>query len=645
MEFPLAFLLILTTAAFAPDYVCSQSLNVSENPVPVGNNLTLYGPASVTTGAWLFDNNIIVLIIPGDQIISNGDDELINGGQVELSNGNATLTIHSVTRDDEGPFRCNVSNGVSHEISAPVYLNISYGPSNTTMMITPMAPHYIYRTGTNITLQCSAMSSPPAVIMWMLDEKYMNGYYGSYLHLVNVTESNSGNYKCVLHNTVTSRFSSASTMLLVLDGPGMPIITGPTVAKTGCSVTFRCNASSYPPSHYTWYFNHTLVANTSAYETPPLTKNMSGVYTCKAYNYVTGQNKTAYTMLTVVDPIEDVSIEAPQKPPIEGNPYELHCNVTGPAEYVYWMMNGMKLHGHNTTVFSMDNTTVTFKPLNRYSTGNYSCKAMNAVGNMTSAPYMLLVNFGPETPHIYGPEFAETGTSVTFNCSAMSQPPSRFTWCSMAPRWPILQQAIKSVMIKNKTLPINTDNFTLICEVDGPYDMIYWKKNGQYLNMNTSDSDMYYHIKDNMLHFTPVTLGSEGQYHCEAVNRAAEHSSPKYTLLVMYGPLHVYITGPDSEKQGVSVSLKCSADSRPDCDFYWFFNDTSEPENTGSVITFTAGEETQGTYTCKAMNRVTNITMFKTKAFSLSASAFHLPSQGNLMLMGVFALFVPAMFN
>lgn len=215
----------------------------------------------------------------------------------------------------------------------------------------------------------------------------------------------------------------------------MPIITGPTKAKTGSSVTFHCKASSYPPSHYTWHFNGTLVASTPVYETPPLTKNMSGMYTCKAYNNVTGQNSTAYTMLTVVgearlaiflflsnkniqqrskeaqertfnfvfvsDPIEDVRIEASEKPPIEGKLYELYCNVTGPADYVYWMKNGMKLHRHNTTFCSMDNKTLTFKPLTRYDTGNYSCNAMNAVGNMTSALYRLLVNCEYNTERIF----------------------------------------------------------------------------------------------------------------------------------------------------------------------------------------------------------------------------------------------------
>ncbi|XP_071326913.1 cell adhesion molecule CEACAM5-like [Trachinotus anak] len=863
MEPPVMFLLILATVALAPDCVCSQGIHASENPVPVGHNVTLYSQTTVTTGAWVFDNNIIVFILSGSATITDnwrdrvtfnsndsslsiksvqvedsgvytlqsvnpfraqltlsvqvpisnvalkakatslvefndtavlmcsvssgsslsyvwlkGDDVLTAGGEVQLSNGNATLTIASVTHNDEGPFRCNVSNGVSYDISPPVYLNISYGPSNTTMVVMPMVSHYIYRTGTNITLSCSAMSSPPAMIQWMVNGMYLNKY-GSSIQLMNVTESNSGTYKCVFHNSATSRFSSASKMLWVLDpleavevnrtsgpaiidepftlyckvtgsvdriewwkngelispnntivfgmnnktltlnpvqhsdhgdyqcqafnavsnmtsspynvevnyGPKMPTITGPTVAKTGYSVTFSCYAPSNPPSLYRWYFHHYLVANTSEYVTPPLTKNMSGMYTCEAYNNVTGQNKTAYTMLTVVDPIEGVRVETPVDPPIDGYPYMLGCNVTGPADYVYWMKDGMKLQDDNTTYFKMDNRTVKFHPLKHDDTGYYSCKAMNAVGNMTSPPYKLIVNFGPETPNTDGPEFAETGQSVTFNCSAMSVPPSHFSWWfngTMVANTSVLTtgpltlnmsgeytcmaynyvtgknstdskmltviEAIHSVMIKNYTFPINSENFTLTCEVIGPYDMINWMKDGQLLNSSYPDmnhTNMHYHIANNMLHFTPVTLHSEGMYQCVAVNKAAAHSSPHYRLLVMYGPLSVDIAGPDSEKAGVSVALKCSADSRPDCEFYWFFNSMSSVAiKTGSVITFSATKESEGNYTCKAKNPVTNITMYKTKAFTLdNASAIHFPSRYGLTVMGVFALFVPVMFN
>lgn len=95
-------------------------------------------------------------------------------------------------------------------------------------------------------------------------------------------------------------------------------------------------------------------------------------------------------------------------------------------------------------------------------------------------------------------------------------------------------EAIESVMIKNSTVPINAENFTLTCEVTGPYDMIYWMRNNMRLSMNTSDTEphSYYHIENNMLHFTPVAIYNDGTYQCVATNQAGQHESPQYMLLV-----------------------------------------------------------------------------------------------------------------
>lgn len=74
---------------------------------------------------------------------------------------------------------------------------------------------HIHRTGSNITLMCSAESKPQETIQWMVDGMYLN-QSDPQLNLESVAESNSGNYKCLLHNTVTSRFASASAMIMVL---------------------------------------------------------------------------------------------------------------------------------------------------------------------------------------------------------------------------------------------------------------------------------------------------------------------------------------------------------------------------------------------------------------------------------------------
>ncbi len=79
-------------------------------------------------------------------------------------------------------------------------------------------------------------------------------------------------------------------------------------------------------------------------------------------------------------------------PAIEGHSYKLTCNVIGPAEHFYWLKNGELLHEDNRTVFSMDNKTVTFNPVEYNDTGYYQCLALNAIWNMTSPSYKLLVN-------------------------------------------------------------------------------------------------------------------------------------------------------------------------------------------------------------------------------------------------------------
>lgn len=87
---------------------------------------------------------------------------------------------------------------------------------------------------------------------------------------------------------------------MCLVGPMMPTITGPKVATPGENVTFMCDAVSNPPSSYIWFFSGSIVANISVHVTPPITNDTMGMYTCMAFNNITGKNTTAYTMLNVV---------------------------------------------------------------------------------------------------------------------------------------------------------------------------------------------------------------------------------------------------------------------------------------------------------------------------------------------------------
>ncbi|XP_015254130.1 PREDICTED: carcinoembryonic antigen-related cell adhesion molecule 5-like isoform X4 [Cyprinodon variegatus] len=699
-----------------------------------------------------------------------GNSTISNGADVQLSDGNATISIAGLTRFDQGPYRCNVSNGLGYELSPPLNLNISYGPSNTTMTVTPMKN--IYRSGSNITLSCSTDSKPTAKIQWMFNEMHLN-QSGSQLDLQNVQESHSGTYKCIFHNPVTMRFSSNSSKIQVMDpltgvtlnhsrgpaildmmyslqcevtgpigsiqwwkdgrplvpdnrtvfemdnstlilnpvqhsdggvydchvfndvsnmtsspfevkvnyGPEMPTIMAPRVAPTEDSVTLTCWAESVPPSSFKWFFNDSLVSNMSEYMTPALTAEMSGEYICMAFNRITGKNSTASTMLTVIDPITNVQVEDHMNHPVEGHPHDLTCSVNGTVDHIYWMKNNEKMYPDNRTLFLMDNMTVRFMNIQRNDTGHYQCMAINALGNMTSSPMMLIVNYGPEMPTIMGPRVAPTEDSVTLTCWAKSVPPSSFKWFFndylvsnmskyMTPALTVemsgeyICMAFNSITGKNSTastmltvidpiekVTIDTSNswalegysYEMICDVTGTVGHIYWMKNGEKLH---PDNSIVFSMDNKTIMFKPLDRHDAGHYQCMAVNSFGNMTSTAYMLSVNYGPLNVTISGPDTAKDGASVSLICSADSQPECDFHWFLDNQTTPYMNGSVINFTATRGHTGKYICIATNPVTNITMMQSKDFAIAdhASAICIQGKGALLLLGLYPFLAHFLF-
>uniref|UniRef100_A0A3B3SSY6 Ig-like domain-containing protein n=1 Tax=Paramormyrops kingsleyae TaxID=1676925 RepID=A0A3B3SSY6_9TELE len=142
----------------------------------------------------------------------NGSSDIIVGERVHLSSDNQTLTISSILTSDRGPFYCFVTNAISNGTSSPLYLNISYGPVNLTLKINGSDKEFFY-TGSNLTLFCSAQSSPPALFQW--DFHIATFRNGPELRLDNVQESQSGNYTCLANNARTLRYISKTVPIII----------------------------------------------------------------------------------------------------------------------------------------------------------------------------------------------------------------------------------------------------------------------------------------------------------------------------------------------------------------------------------------------------------------------------------------------
>ncbi|CAK6977087.1 carcinoembryonic antigen-related cell adhesion molecule 5-like [Scomber scombrus] len=148
----------------------------------------------------------------------NGSSEVTASERVQLTDGGRTLTIINVIRYDQGPYSCRVSNAVSGPVpSNEVKLNISFGPENIILKLSPSEDHYVE--GSTIRLSCSAVSRPSAQFQWFLNGDQLSDT-GPELTLMNIQMSQSGNYRCQAFNSKTLRYqTSQPSAITVLASP------------------------------------------------------------------------------------------------------------------------------------------------------------------------------------------------------------------------------------------------------------------------------------------------------------------------------------------------------------------------------------------------------------------------------------------
>lgn len=91
----------------APAY--SQTVYASQNPVPVGNNVTLSGKDAVTIAAWIFNNSMIAMIYPGNHTIFNEWKDRVT---LTLTSNQTSLTINSLRVQDSGEYVLQDAQGI-----------------------------------------------------------------------------------------------------------------------------------------------------------------------------------------------------------------------------------------------------------------------------------------------------------------------------------------------------------------------------------------------------------------------------------------------------------------------------------------------------------------------------------------------------
>ncbi|XP_051845410.1 carcinoembryonic antigen-related cell adhesion molecule 5-like isoform X2 [Antechinus flavipes] len=309
------------------------------------------------------------------------------GDRTVLSPDNRTLTIINVTREDQGPYKCEIRNPVSFNESE-FTLNIIYGPDTPRIFPTTLN----YPVGATIELNCSAESNPPAQFTWLNNGIQMAS--SSKLSIANVSLNHTGIYTCKASNSVTGLSSSKDINITVSERTTKPNLTANrTNVIENETLAFTCGTEQ-TGVNILWFFrNKSLILNkrmNMSTNNQTLTilsvkREDAGSYHCEIRNPISFS--TSDPIILTVNYGPDNIMFVPEKEEIEvtfNKTLMLECRVESypPAQYI-WQVNG-------TVNPDFSNSTYVIKNATWEDSGPYTCQAKNNVTTLSVSKSIIV---------------------------------------------------------------------------------------------------------------------------------------------------------------------------------------------------------------------------------------------------------------
>ncbi|XP_025222029.1 putative pregnancy-specific beta-1-glycoprotein 7 isoform X2 [Theropithecus gelada] len=138
----------------------------------------------------------------------NGQSLLVSP-RLKQPGKNRILILTSVTRNDTGPYECEIRDRVGSICSDPVTLHVPYGPDVPSIF----PSRTDYHSGENLYLSCFADSNPSAEYTWSMHGKFLQS--GKELSIPKITTKHTGIYGCSARNSATGSERSTFKMIVV----------------------------------------------------------------------------------------------------------------------------------------------------------------------------------------------------------------------------------------------------------------------------------------------------------------------------------------------------------------------------------------------------------------------------------------------
>ncbi|XP_054719282.1 hemicentin-1-like [Uloborus diversus] len=362
---------------------------------------------------------------------------------------NGSLAMNSVEKEDEGTYKCNVSNGIGPPLIKTIVVRVI---DRNSIKIQPFSFPSDSSIGKRVSVTCTPLMGEKMEFKWLRNGKELvtgkhNIHILSYPLLSNLvvdplSSEDSGNYTCVVNSRGLS--GSYTTTLDVLAPPSWITIPGDFDAKSGDSVILNCKGSGRPDPTVVWSktqgegfdfipvqnSGESVVYSNGTFYMNAIAKEDEGMYKCNISNGI-GNPLIKTVMIKVIgeDAVKIQPFSFPSEP-VVGKRVSATCTPsTGEKMDFRWLKNGKELQRRqNINILSFPElSTLVINPLILEDSGNYTCvvSARGLVGSFTTTLDVLVPPSWKITPQDHD---AVNGENVILTCIGLGKPEPVATW-------------------------------------------------------------------------------------------------------------------------------------------------------------------------------------------------------------------------
>ncbi|KAM6956510.1 inactive tyrosine-protein kinase 7 [Aplochiton taeniatus] len=484
-----------------------------------------------------------------------------------INNKERTLTLRSVSPDDNALYYCCAKNAAGHVCSnANFTLNI-IDKSFPQPVVAP--DDQVVLKNEEAVFHCQFTAIPQPTLEWYHDDELLANKSRVILHsngtliITQVKPRNTGIYKCVGRGPRGTEVTLEASLLIAELEEMEPRLSRVFTADTLQRVACRPPRGMPPPKVWWERAGEHVPSEGRVYQEglelvfSPTQEGDSGSYTCVAENKAARRTQeVSFTIATA-----PVWVTKPQDSYLEeGKPGYLHCHAQAtPEPEVTWVRNIIVITPEDSRFLVYPNGTLRLNSVEVYDGQMYSCETKTEGGRLSGHARVIVLEKLKFTPTPQPAQCLELDNESNIGCSATGREAPTIRWT-------------------------REDGGELPPHVE--------QRNGQ-------------------LHFTKVTRGDAGNYTCIASNSLQGEIRAVVSLTVA-----VYISfrlEPEytTVYQGHTTVLHCQASGDPEPHIQWMVKDKvldssknrrfQKMANGSLVITDVTTDDT-GKYTCVAGN-------------------------------------------